>query len=487
MRAFLVLLCIAVAQWPGVCTAQQYRARIDATAQSVTFRGLRADSIAVANVVTGSTGGPETPDGFAVTCTAATHCFYFREGPRLRAVPVVVSASATVWGFGIEGLSVRASGRLHGELGDSDAWPGPDDVAQLLEGYVEYQRGDVIARGGRQLVASRLELIGFDGGWARMHIARASLDVTAYGGWGLGQASAVTAANPALNPLDEWRPRDRQHVGGAELAWTRRSFDAHAEYRREIDPRDGNFVSERAAMSASASISAWRASAGFDYNLAEGHVGSADATMTLVQPRYTASLGARRYRPYFSLWTLWGAFSPVPYHAVHASAHVRATERISLFARGERYEYEDADVSTALVRGLEDRGWRANTGASASVGDRWRVDANYAIEFGPGAASRFLDGAVEYSMDRAVLAAYGGTFQRPLEFRHYDARGNWFGFRADVDIGNARRVWADVSVVGDDRDRPDAGGVTNDQVRLRSGVSMTFGSNVDRAPLPRAR
>ena len=37
----------------------------------------------------------------------------------------------------------------------------------------------------------------------------------------------------------------------------------------------------------------------------------------------TALVGARQYRPHFDLWTIWGAFSPVPYHAVNGSVWVR--------------------------------------------------------------------------------------------------------------------------------------------------------------------
>jgi hypothetical protein len=159
-----------------------------------------------------------------------------------------------------------------------------------------------------------------------------------------------------------------------------------------------------------------RGVAGFDYNIAEGHLGNADAAVTLVQPRYTASLGGRRYRPYFSLWTLWGAFSPVPYHAVYGSASVRATDRISVSGRAERYAYEPAEVSTALVRELEDRGWRTSAGVSASLTDRVRLDGHYAMEFGPGAAGRFVDGALEYmASDHIALGVYGGVLQRPLE------------------------------------------------------------------------
>jgi len=486
VRAAVTAALVIASPFTGA--AQQYRARVDASAQGVTFRGLMADSIAADQVVAGANGGLETPDGHAVRCGTSNYCFYFRPGASVHAVPLFASGSVILWGLGIEGLSVRATGRLTADAGRDNAWPGTEPAGQLLEGYAEYERGSLTVRGGRQLVASRLEAIGIDGGWLRSRWDAASVDVIAYAGWGLGRAAAVTASNPALNPLDEWRPRDRQHVAGAEAAWWSGDTDVRAEYRREIDPYDGGFVSERAALSLGARIDALRAVAGLDYNIAEGQLGSADVNLTYARPRYVATAGARRYRPFFSLWTLWGAFSPVPYNAVHGSVHVRATSRVSVMARAERYWYDDAEVSTALVSGLEDRGWRVSSGVTATLSDAITLDANYAAEFGPGAAGRFADAGLDYAPDaRYSFGIYGGVLQRPLEFRFYDAESRWLGGRGEWNITERRRVWAEMSVVGDDRERPDAGGSSLSHVRLRTGLSLAFGSAADRAPLPPAR
>jgi hypothetical protein len=49
------------------------------------------------------------------------------------------------------------------------------------------------------------------------------------------------------------------------------------------------------------------------------------------------------------------------------------------------------------------------------------------------------------------------------------------------------RFWGDVAFVSDDRDRPDATAWTLDQFRLRSGVTLNFGSTAERTALPPAR
>jgi hypothetical protein len=487
-RVTLVVGLLAVSTTRGA--AQSYRARVDARAQAVSFRGLAADSIAATQTVSGANGGLETPDGIAVRCGAGAYCFFFRPGPVMRAVPVTTSASVILWGLGVPGLTVRATGRLIGDLGRDAVWPGTDPAGQLLEGYVEYQRASFMARAGRQLVTSRLEPMGFDGGWLTYRWDRAPIEVAVYGGWGLGQAAALPVSSAALNPLDEWRPRDRQLVAGLETAWLWREVDVRAEYRREIDPRDSYIVSERTALSfgAPAGRLPLRVTGGFDYNVAEGHAGSADLRVTYVRPRLALTGGVRRYRPYFSLWTLWSAFSPVPHNGVNLSADFRATPWLWLHARSEAYRYEDAEVSTALVPDLEDRGWRSSAGATATFNARWTVDANVGLERGPGAASRFGDVAVAWvPNERYSVDVYGGAVARPLELRYYDATSRWIGGRGETSIGSRHRAWVDAAVVDDTRDRPDANTASLGQVRLRAGLTLSFGSDVDRLPLPPGR
>jgi hypothetical protein len=472
----------------GAARAQDYRVRIEASAQTISFRGVRLDSITSDLVVPGVNGGPETPEGHAVRCTAGTYCFFFRPGPALRGVPVTTSASLVMWRLGVQGLSIRAAGRLVADVGRDDVWPASDPFAQLLEGYLEYERSSLRTRLGRQLVLSRLEPLGIDGGWARARWDAASLELTGYGGWGLGQAAALPASSPTLNPLDDWRPRDRQIVAGGEVGWSYAATNVRAEYRREMDPRDGNFVSERAAMSFAGRIAPVQLSGGLDYNLAESHVGSADLTATFVDPRFSVSAGARRYRPYFSLWTLWGAFSPVPYNAVFASALVPATEWLSLRARGELYRFEDAGTSSALVTGLQDGGWRASAGATASFDQRWVIDGVFGAEFGPGASERFLGASADYTPgNRYSVGVQAGILERPLELRYYDAVSRWVGARAHWQVTEQQRLWANIALFDDDRNRPDASASSLAHVRVRAGASLTFGSGADRMPLPPAR
>ncbi|HKP29609.1 MAG TPA: hypothetical protein VJU15_09395 [Gemmatimonadales bacterium] len=479
-------LLLAVAD---AASAQSWRVRIDARAQAVSYRGLSSDSISINDAVVGASGGFETPDGFAVQCSSPTWCYYYRPGELHEQLPMNVGANAVLWGFGVRGLTLHLTARLTGDAGDAGQWPGTEPAAQLIEGYAEYARSSWTLRGGRLVMASRLEPIGFDGAWGRFRWDRADIEVEGYAGWGLGQAAVVSVTSPLLTPLDDFRPGSRQIVAGAVAAWRPSFGDVRAEYRREVDPELDYFVSERATLSASARPAPWLlASGGVDYNIAEGNWGSADASLTWLRPRFSLTAGGRRYRPYFSLWTLWGAFSPVPWNGINASGELRALSWLSLRARGERYWYEGADVNTAIVGPLQEEGWRFGWGATARIGATLSLDGGYSAEFGPGAAARSFDAALTWTPSYQIeLTGYGGTLERPLELRYYDAETRFLGARGDWRPRNDWRLWLDGGWYKDERNRPDDAASAWDQLRLRGGVTFTFGTDADRLPLPPAR
>ena len=178
----------------------------------------------------------------------------------------------------------------------------------------------------------------------------------------------------------------------------------------------------------------------------------------------------------------------MPYHAVHGSGEWRPLGNISVNARAEWYRYQDAEVSTGLVPRLQDRGWRVSTGARWMLGTGWSADATAGMERGPGAAGEFADLSLGYTTgERLSVAVYGGALARPLELRYYDARTRWIGGRGEWQLTSQRRLWGDVAFIGDDRDRPDAAASSMDQVRIRGGFTIAFGSGADRTPLPPAR
>lgn len=466
--------------------AQQYRVRVDSRMQGVSWRGVAADSIPRAQAVLQPGGGFLTPDGHAATCQQS-FCYFFRAGDVRRGLPWVSQVDLAGWGFGVQGLSLRANARVATDLGDGATWPGTQPEVQLVEGYLEYASRGVTTRAGRQFLSSRLGAYGLDGGLVTVRDADRGLELSSYIGWGLARGVALPVTDPALNPLQDFQPRDRQIVAGLDAGVTSRLVDARLEYRREVDPAVDYFVSERAAASlAIRPLAPVSITAGGEYDLAFGETGSADVTIGWIGRGYTLSTGWRRYRPFFDLWTIWGAFSPVPHHTMHAAASVTAVPGLTLRGRGERYQFEDAGANTPTVQ-VESEGWRVSSGATWTPTQAWVLDGGYHAEFGPGAASRGVDLRATWIASQAFwISAHGARMKRPLELRYSDSDLTVFGVDAEYRPTPRWRLGGEAASWREKRDRNDAGALDWNQVRVAARISFFFGSNADRLPLPPA-
>lgn len=468
--------------------AQDYLLRLDARVQSVAYRGVRLDSVLATAVVPGANGGLETTDGYAVDCPAgATHCQFYRAGAAQRGGPMVTSADLTAWGFGVRGLSLHANARLGLDLGNADVWPGTNPAVQLFEGYLEYTNAWLTGRAGRQTERGRLGYTGFDGGMVTLRDGNHGLSGMVYAGFGLARATALPVTSPALNPLDEFQPRQRQLVAGGEARWQTQRLETRLEYQREVDRDTRNFVSERVALSATIRPAmGWRLDAGSEYDIARGEFGTSDVELRYGRTSWSVAAGARRYRPYFDLWTIWGAFSPVAYTAAQGSVRVSPSHWLDLHAGGERYWY-DASGAEVPLQVTEDAGWRWNSGLGVTPATGWYFSANYRAEFGPGASSRGWDASASWQPLAALsLSAEGGHLSRPLEFRFSDSRLDWFGGQVDLKAGDRLRCFVSALRYLEDRDRPDAGAFSWNQTRLTAGISWLLGSGADQIPLPPA-
>ena len=481
-----VLWTLAALLFPLPALAQGYRVRVDTRWQSVAYRGVTLDSIPVSDTVSTSAGGPESPDGFAVRCQpGAAYCTFFRAGAVRRGGPVTTTVEASLWGFGVRGLSMRAAGRAGVDLGNADVWPGTKPAVQLLEGYAEYATRRITGRLGRQVVASRLGTMGFDGPGLVLRDAAHGIELQGYGGWGLARGTALPITSPALNPLDEFQPRARQLIVGGDGGWTSALADARVEYQREVDPRAKKFVSERLGLEGALRPRVdVRISGGADYDLAAGWWGSAEATVAYATPSVRGTVGARRYRPHFDLWTIWGAFSPVPYRSLHASLAVAAGARWEVRGRYERYRYDEAEAETPLFNAKRD-GWRAELGMTANPIPAWTLDAGYQREFGPGASVAGTAATITYQPSRRFRAmVLGSSFDRPLEFRYNDAGVRTVGLDAQFTSSERLRVGLTAYHHREAHHRPDAAAFDWNQWRVSARVVWTFGDAADLRGLP---
>jgi hypothetical protein len=303
----------------------------------------------------------------------------------------------------------------------------------------------------------------------------------------LARASALPVTSPQLNPLDNFQPSSRQVTAGAALGWRGRMATARVDYQREVDTDARKFVSERAALSVDLSPGQrWSVTGAVDYDLANTWFGNADATLRYSTGWITAAGGVRQYRPHFDLWTIWGAFSPVPYHAVNAAVWVRPIRKLELRGRWERYSFSDTETETPLVD-VEDDGWRVGVGGTYWPSARWTLDAGYHQDFGPGAASDGFEASVTFlPRPHLTLTAYGSTLDRPLEFRFQDASVDVLGLDAEWSPTEGVRLALGGARYWELRERPDAAALDWDQTRLHARVTLIFRSESDAVPLPPA-
>lgn len=466
--------------------AQQYRIRLDTRAQQVSYRGVTLDSIPVTDTVSTPGRGPTSPDGFAVLCLSGVpYCTFFRPGPWRNGGPLTSTVDLTVWGLGVTGLSVHAAARLGVDFGTADVWPGTEPAVQLLEGYAEYAVTRATARLGRQVVASRLGTTGFDGAGVVLRDARRGVEIDGYAGWGLARGVALPVTSPVLNPLDDFQPRQRQLVAGAGAGWTKGPADLRLDYLREVDPGTDHFVSERVGLGATLRpIPGVQLAGGADYDIAAGWWGSAEATLSYAQSKMQASVGARRYRPHFDLWTIWGAFSPVPYHAVQASVAVTAIRRLELRGRWEGYEFEESETATPLFNAKRD-GWRWELGGTYRPLSGLALDASYRQEYGPGAGVAAVAGTITYEPSRRLtVVLLGSQATRPLEFRFNEAEVRVLGLDAQFEPSPRVRLGASADRYREIHRRPDAGAFDWNQWRVSGRVVLLFGSPADLRGLP---
>jgi hypothetical protein len=484
---------LAVAGLLGVAVparAQSWLLRFNAAAQRVQFRGVSADSVPDSLVTTTATTGPVSPDGFAANCSGNNYCYFFRPGPILTGIPASAGVDMSLWGLGVQGLSVRVSARVYGDLSGSNVFPGTSPPFNLLEGYAEYLRDGLTVQAGRMLERGRLASVGtsgIDGLRATWRFHDDAVEVGGYAGWGFARGTILTVTSPAVDPLADYQPATRQLVVGTVASLHLARLDVSTEYRREIDPLTDYIVAERAAVTAQVRLTPQlRLVSSADYDIAQALLGSGEASLAYTGRDVWVTVGARHYRPFFDLWTVWGVFSPVPYNGVTGTFTVTPMKKLQLSANGEWFRYDNAAVGTPTVT-LEDRGWRWGVSGTLTPAPAWTIGLSGHGELTPGASSQGADMRASWrARDRLELSAEGGSLERPLELRFQDAGVRYAGGSADYRAGERWQLGISLDRYWDSRDRPDAASFDWNQWRVSGRVSMTLRSSADRW-LPPAR
>lgn len=508
MRIFSVLPLVVLgvlAAAAGPLQGQGYRVDLDARMQGVSYRGWQLDSIPVGSVVVGADGLLYTPDGIGVTCLpAAAYCRYYGPGAKVNAMPASVMLDFSAWDIGVKGLRLEGNGRLVTDFEDGPvlnqaandvqpAWPGAQPTLQLAEAYLAYEGDWVSGRGGRLTNVSRFGYTGFDGAQVRIAEPRGRAGLSAMYGLSLARGALVPWTDASLNPLAEFRPGVRQRVMGLDLDWNLPFARGRVLYEKEWGSTDedetltsSELVGGDLTLRLHPSVSL---SGGLDYDLAWGSIGNAEGSLTAILPKRFGSVtaGARRYRPRFPLWSIWAAFSPVPYNAYFGQVGIYPIPQVQLRGRLENYSYEEAGTSTALVR-VDSDGWRYGLGATYRYSPDLHATFDYQAGLGPGAQALTIDGGVFWRpLPKLGLRGSVAYVERALELRYNFAKLWQVGLDADASVYGNLRAFGGAWYLNETRERDvDAAGFDWSQVRFHVGLRYGFGSTVDRASLPPA-
>jgi hypothetical protein len=362
----------------------------------------------------------QTAEGHIVRCLAgATFCHGTRPSSPVSTIPAIQDLEVSAWGFG---RGIRAFAHLRGRTGwggDPELWPRAEDAMDVLVAYGELDRDRFRVRAGRQWKTSGLGFYNFDGlsltarpieglaleGSAGRSLVR-GLNEARTGG-ALEAIEALAPVEPGLMLTAEARYRPSARVALAAL-YHRDVRDDRAGLYSELARAEGVFRARGGSLEGA-----------LEADLAAGEVNEARLRARFPPFRSTSvAVEARRYRPYFELWTIWGAFSPVGFDEGRLDL-TWAQARGDVIVRGEASyrSYDDAGLETAISTFRTD-GWGLGGSASWAPRTLWRVEGGYRVEVGFGAArSEGHAGVVRRFEELGHVAVRGMAFQRIYEFR----------------------------------------------------------------------
>ena len=401
-------------------------------------RDLVQDSV-LAAAVPGNGSQRTLEDGTRVTC-AEGWCRFYRSGSDVGMVPFLQDFELNAWS-GITGLSGYAHVRFRQAYGEGSFWPRMDSEIEALTAYVQYRRSNYLLKAGRIWESTALGFYNYDGGSFQLRLPT-QLDVNLYGGLSLVRGLNQLHNTDLIGNVEPLEPREDAYLMGFHTRWRPiPELAASFTYQRETTTHTSALYSERIAGSARVLIARAAVDLEVKYDLASGNTNL--ARLALAAPLgagLRASGEVRKYTPYFDLWTIWGAFSPVGYSEARGRLDWMApTGRFSARAYGAYLKYGDTGTD-ALPSGQEirDDAWRFAAGGRFSISDDLVVDGEYHYDVGYGASRSGGDASVQKTFGRGkYLGVRGTAFESFSEFRVGSGRVLGGGVQGALPIGPA--------------------------------------------------
>ncbi len=331
-------------------------------------------------------------------------------------------------------MSAQAHLRARSALGGTAArWPRADDHLDALDAFVQVDRAAGRLRVGRQWATNGLGAYNFDGG--ALLLRRGAHSVEAYGGRALAQGLNETYRSAEIGAVDELPPDQNGNLVGVRLRFRPSDLTALSfVYQRVIAGDRSGLYSERVAADATTRLFGVVIDANSTFDVAGNDVNEARLRLSRTLPRaLQLSLEARRHRPFFELWTIWGAFAPVAFDEARAELGWRgAAARLQLSAHGAYRKYEDTDAEVGFLP-LRTTGWRTGLDASWLFNDRLVASASTAADIGFGSSRSDANAGIRWRAgERLSLGGSVSALQSIYEFRV--GTGRVFGATADASL-----------------------------------------------------
>lgn len=430
---------VLAALLPCGTAAQSIRVTGTTIVRYIGLRPILEDSVLAADVP-GTGLLRVTDDGYTARCVqGAAYCNFYRSADVVAAIPATQDLRLSAWGFG-RGLRVYARARGRAAAGDGAVWPRSDDALDVLEAYAELDRPRFRVRAGRQWTTTGLGVYNFDGAALRLRLGPRTM-LEGYGGWSLIRGLNEPITSGALAAVEAFVPDKRGVLGGARIRIRPTAASAlSVTYQREIRSDRAGLYSERLASELGVRSRHATLEADLEADLGMGVVNEARARLSVYPSRPLAlRLFARRHRPYFDLWTIWGAFAPVGFDEVGGGLAWTGSSWTAE-AHGGWRNYPDTGVDLALAP-FNDSGWNVGTSVSRELGSAWRLQGWYDADIGFGAARSQGGGRVERTLPGdAFLAVSATAFQQAYEFRVRSGTVVGFGMDAGAPVSERARI-----------------------------------------------
>lgn len=471
-------LLFLAALTPRPVDAQGVRGTVQFMGRTVEMRPLLQDTVS-RTLVTQTENGNYFFGDKPAYCQGGSTCDYWHSQDVQRSSMFTADVSFTAWGLGLQGLSATAVLRFRDTLGSEFVWPRTDDSFDAMLGYLQYVRGNFRARLGRQRTLSGLGFSGFDGLDLFWEI-RPWVRVEGYAGRSLARG-LYEPRNDALKGLENFMTdQDADLFGGFVEFEPAPGSTLSLRYQRELWRDRAALVSERGSFEfRTPALRPVTFLGNADWDFAFGKLGKAHLTAQV--PIRSIDLlvegTARRYRPYFELWTIWGYFSPVAFNEGELRVSWTGVPSLQIYALGSYRSYEDSKTSSLPWGDLDSNITRFGGGASWSSGTQLFISGEYTFQCCAGAY--LSSGELSFRWQphwRLGVSGFGTAFQQIEEFRIGEGVGIGGGLTLDVGITRRSALSGGISTYQLTYENNPAY-EDWDQVRAWAGFRIDFGED----------